>query len=161
MDRAMEAALRHELRQAGLPGQGELARLLALLRAAPDTHLSLAEVVRMAAESGLAASPFKLARHLETLAEHRLLSRLPSTAGEPVFDTVTEPHSHLIYEEPAQIVDLQVSPETLLAILRQVLADGPNEVEILVRLRNPAPTAPTRAAVTRACRDSRKTASGA
>ncbi len=135
MPNAVEAAIREELRHAGLPGQGMLARLLALLRAAPETHLGLAEVVRMAAETGLTTSQGELARQLDTLADHGLLGRLLSTAAEPVFDTVTEPHSHLVYEETAQIVDLRVSPETLLAILRQVLAERPDRVEVLVRFR--------------------------
>ena len=135
MAQAMEPAFREELRRAGLPGQGALARLLALLRAAPETHLGLAEVVRMAEDSGLAATPVELARRLETLAEHGLLGRLPSTTAEPVFDTVPEPQFHLVYEETAQTVDLHVSAETLLAILRQALTERPNDVEILIRFR--------------------------
>jgi Fe2+ or Zn2+ uptake regulation protein len=138
---AVEAALRDELRHAGLPGQGTLVRLLALLRAAPESHLGLGEVVRLAAETGLATTSGELARQLDTLADHGLLGRLLSPAAEPVFDTVTEPHSHLVYEETAQIVDLRVSPETLLAILRQVLTEQPGGVEILVRFRrDPAPS---------------------
>lgn len=69
---------REALRRAGLSGQPTLARLLALLRAAPETHLGLAEVVRMAAEAGLAATPVGLARQLETLADYGLLGRLPT-----------------------------------------------------------------------------------
>jgi Fur family iron response transcriptional regulator len=144
MPHGVEPSLREELRRAGLPAQGELARLLGLLRAAPDTHFSLAEVVRMAEETGFGANPARLARDLEILADHRLLGRLPTTAAEPVFDTVPEPHSHLVYEEPAQIVDLEVSPETLLAILRQTLTEQPDGVEILVRFRNIEPKAPVR-----------------
>ena len=94
----------------------------------------------MAAETGFAATPVGLARQLETLADHGLLGRLPTTAAEPVFDTVPEPHSHLVYEQTTQTVDLHVSPETLLAILRQALAERPDGVEVLVRFRaNPAP----------------------
>jgi Fe2+ or Zn2+ uptake regulation protein len=141
---AVEASCREELRRAGLSGQGGLARLLALLRSAPETHLGLAEVVRMAAKTGLAATPHDLARQLETLVDHGLLGRVLSTVAEPVFDTVTEPHSHLVYEETAQIVDLRVSPETLLAILRQALSERPDGVEILVRFRR-GPTPPARA----------------
>jgi hypothetical protein len=135
MPHAVEASCREDLRHAGLPGEGGLAHLLAVLRAAPETHLGLAEVVRMAVESGLAATQIELAGQLDTLAAHGLLGRLPSTTAEPVFDTVTEPHSHLVYEETAQIVDLRVSPETLLAIVRQALAERPDTVEILVRFR--------------------------
>jgi Fe2+ or Zn2+ uptake regulation protein len=142
MAHAADASCRDDLRRVGLLGQGGLARLLALLRAAPETHLRLAEVVRMAAEIGLAATQVELARQLETLASHGLLGRLVGIAAEPVFDTVTEPHSHLVYEETAQIVDLRVSPETLLAILRQALAERPDRVEILVHVRrDPAPVA--------------------
>ena len=140
MPHAVEASCREELQRAGLFGQGGLVRLLALLRAAPETHLGLAEVVRMATETGLAATPVELARQLETLADHGLLVRLLSIGAEPMFDTVTEPHSHLIYEETAQTVDLHVSPETLLAILRQAMVARPDGLEILVRFRrDPAP----------------------
>jgi Fe2+ or Zn2+ uptake regulation protein len=132
---AVEASCKEELRRVGLSGQGRLVRLLALLRAAPETHLGLAEVLRMAAETGLAATHADIARQLETLVDHGLLGRLLGTAAEPVFDTETEPHSHLVYEETAQIVDLRVSPETLLAILRQALAERPDGVEILIRVR--------------------------
>jgi Fur family iron response transcriptional regulator len=96
----------------------------------------------MAAEAGFNAAQAELARQLETLADHGLLVRLPSTAAEPVFDTVTEPHAHLVYEETAQTVDLHVSPGTLLEILRQALAERPDEVEILIRFRRtPVPAA--------------------
>ena len=140
MPYAVEASCREDLRRASLSGQGVLVRLLALLRTAPEPHLGLAEVVRMAEETGLAVTPLEVARQLETLADHGLLRRLLSTANEPVFDTVTEPHFHVVYEETAQIVDLQVSPETLLAILRQALAERPDRGEILVRFRgDPAP----------------------
>jgi len=137
MPHAVQAACRNDLHRAGLPGRGNLARLLACLRATPETHLGLAEVVRRASETGLAATPVELAQQLETLADHGLLSRVPRTAVEPVFDTVTEPHSHLVYEETGQTVDLDVSSETLLAILRQTLEERPGEVEILVRVRAP------------------------
>ena len=135
MPPAVEASCRQELRRAGLSGQGTLVRLLALLRGAPETHLGLSEVVRMATADGFAATPLELARHLETLVDHGLLGRLLINAAEPVFDTEIEPHSHLVYEETAQIVDLRVSPETLLAILRRALAEQPDGVEILVRFR--------------------------
>jgi Fe2+ or Zn2+ uptake regulation protein len=140
MTQAVQSVIQEELRRAGLPRQGALARLLALLRAASNTHLGLADVVRMAAETGLAMAPVEVARQLDTLADLGLLGRLPSTAAEPVFDTVPRPHSHLIYEETAETVDLDVSPETLLAILRQALVERPDRVEVLVRFRrDPAP----------------------
>lgn len=135
MARSIEAACREELRRAGLPGQGPLLRLLVLLRVAPETHLALGEVAAMAAASGIAGSPAGLARQLETLVEHGLLRRLPSIAAEPVFDTVAEPHSHIVYEETGQTIDLAVSPETLLAMLRQTLAERPDGVEIMIRVR--------------------------
>jgi Fe2+ or Zn2+ uptake regulation protein len=132
---AVEAAVRETLRRAGLASQGRLPRLLALLQDATDTHLSLSDVVRMAADAGLAATQVDLARHLETLADVGLIGRIPNTGAEAVFDTVPEPHSHMVYEETAQIVDLHVSPETLLAIVRRALAERPEEVEILIRFR--------------------------
>ena len=89
----------------------------------------------MAAEAGLAMTQTELAHHLETLADHGLVGRLPTTTTELVFDTVPEPHSHLIYEESAQIVDLHVSAETLLVMVRQALAERPDSVEIVVRFR--------------------------
>jgi Fur family iron response transcriptional regulator len=135
MPHAVEAVFREELRRTGLPGHGALPRLLALLRAAPETHLTLAEVADMAAEAGLAMTQAELAHHLETLADHGLVGRLPTTTTELVFDTVPEPHSHLIYEESAQIVDLHVSAETLLMMVRQALAEQPDGVEIVVRFR--------------------------
>lgn len=137
MGRAVDAVVRDALRHAGLPAQGPLARLLALLRATPETHLTLGEITRLAAAEGLAAKEPDIARHLDMLVERGLLGRLPSTAAEPVFDTVPAPHSHLLYEETAQVVDLDVSAETLIAILRQALKDRPGEVDILVRFRRP------------------------
>lgn len=135
MPQTVAPAFREELRRASLPAQGPLARLFALLRAAPDTHLALPDIVRMAAEAGLAVTQPELARQVETLADHGLIRRLPSTTADPVFDTEPEPHSHLVYEETAQTVDLHVSPETLLAILRQALAERPGGVEIMIRFR--------------------------
>jgi Fur family iron response transcriptional regulator len=89
----------------------------------------------MAADTGMAATQVELARHLEALTDVGLIARIPSIGAEPVFDTVPEPHSHIVYEETAQIVDLHVSSETLLAIVRRVLAERPDEVEILIRFR--------------------------
>jgi Fe2+ or Zn2+ uptake regulation protein len=137
------SGLRTELRRAGLPDHGVLARLLGLLRASPDTHLSLGDVIHLATASGLRTTPVKLTRCLETLADLGLLGRFATTGGERVFDTVPESHSHLFYEETAQTVDLHVSGETLLAILRQALDDQPDRIEILVRFRgDPEPGAP-------------------
>jgi Fe2+ or Zn2+ uptake regulation protein len=135
MPHAVDASCREELRRAGLSGQGGLAHLLALLRAAPETHLGLAEVLRMAAKTRPSTTPAELVHQLETLVDHGLLGRLSGIAAEPVFDTVTEPHSHLVYEETAQTVDLHVSPETLLEIIRQAMAERPGRVEILIRFR--------------------------
>lgn len=133
--REVQAGISEDLRRAGLPRQGSLARLLALLRAAPDTHLALGDIVQMTASAGLAMTSAEVARQLETLADLGLLVRLPCTGHEPLFDTVPRPHFHLVYEETAETVDLDVSPETLLAILRQALADRPGKVEVLVRFR--------------------------
>jgi len=137
MAQAVETAARGELRRAGLPAQGKLARLLIALRAAAETHLTRGEIDRLAAAAGLGLSAAELASQLATLEQHGLLARLPSTGTEPVFDTVPAPHSHLLYEETAQVVDLDVSAETLIAILRQALAERPGEVDILVRFRRP------------------------
>lgn len=143
MARAMDPAFRGELRCAGLPAQGKLAWLLAVVRATPETHLSLLEIVRLAAEAGLSTTPAELSPQLERLADYGLPGRLPSTTAEVVFDTVTELHSHFT-EETAQTVDLHVSAETHLAILRQALTECPGGVEILVRFRGERPRAEQR-----------------
>jgi Fur family iron response transcriptional regulator len=146
MHRMVEAACRAELRPFGLARDAALVRLLALLRAAPETHFRLHEVVRLADGAALGLAPREVAARLDTLVENGLLGRLPSMTGEPVFDTIPRPHSHLVYEETAQTVDLDVSPETLLAILRQALADRPGEVEVMVRVRRGAAPAGSAAA---------------
>ena len=135
MPQTVEAVLREELRRAGLPGHGALPRLLALLRASAEVHLTLAEVADLVAEAGLAMTSSELARQLELLADHGLVGRLATTTTELVFDTEPEPHSHLIYEESGQIVDLHVSADTVLAMVRDALAQRPDSVEILVRFR--------------------------
>ena len=135
MPHTVDAVFREELRHAGLPGHGPLPRLLALLRMSPETHVSSTEVADMAVEAGLAMTHADLIRHLDALADHGLLGRLPTTTTELVFDTQSEPHFHLVYEESAQIVDLHVSAETLLTMIRDALAQRPNGVEILVRFR--------------------------
>mgnify|MGYP000179831066 CR=1 FL=1 len=142
MPQTVEAVLREELRRAGLPGHGALPRLLALLRASPDVHVTLAEVADMVAEAGMAITSAELARLLESLADHGLIGRLPTTTTELVFDTVPEPHSHLIYEESGQVVDLHVSADTVLAMVRDALAKRPDGVEILVRFRREPGAAP-------------------
>ena len=135
MPHTVEAVLREELRRAGLPGHGGLPRLLALLRASPEVHLTLADVGDLTAEAGLAVTVAELARQLEALADHWLIGRLPTTTTELVFDTVTEPHSHIVYEESEHVLDLHVSPDTLLAMIRDALARRPDSVEIMVRFR--------------------------
>jgi Fur family iron response transcriptional regulator len=135
MPHAVEAALREELRRAGLAGHGALPRLLALLRASPEEHLTLTEVAELVAEAGVAVTSGDLARQMELLADHGLIGRLATTTAELVFDTVAEPHSHLVYEESGQVVDLHVSADTVLAMVRDALAKRPGGVEILVRFR--------------------------
>ena len=142
MPHTVEAVLREELRRAGLPGHGDLPRLLALLRASPDVHVTVAEVADMVAEAGLAMTSAELVRLLESLADHGLVGRLPTTTTELVFDTVPEPHSHLVYEESGQVVDLHVSADTVLAMVRDALAKRPDGVEILVRFRRDPASAP-------------------
>ncbi|MBI1685681.1 transcriptional repressor [Caulobacter hibisci] len=135
MPHAVDAVLQDALRRAGLPCRGAAPRLLALLRASEETHLTAPEIADLAAEAGLSLAPADLARQLEAFADHGLVSRLPTTGGEPVFDTQPEPHFHLVYEETARIVDLHVSPETLLAMLRDALARRPGGVEVMVVFR--------------------------
>jgi hypothetical protein len=135
MPQAVEAVLREELRRAGLPGHGALPRLLALLRGSPEVHLTLAEAAELVAEAGLAVTSASWPASWSCLADHGLVGRLPTTTTELVFDTEPEPHSHLIYEESGQIVDLHVSADTVLAMVRDALVKRPGGVEILVRFR--------------------------
>ena len=132
---AEERVCREDLKQVGLPGRPALARLLTLMRAAPETHLGLADVVRLAGEAGLPETPAGLARKLQTLADHGLLGRLPNTMAEQVFDTVPQPHAHLLYEATRQCVDLHVSAETLISIIRQALAGRADDVDIVIHFR--------------------------
>ena len=152
MPHTVDAVFREDLRRAGLPGHGPLPRLLALLRASPETHVTLTEVSDMAAEAGLAVTLVDLVRHLDALADHGLLGRLPTTTTELVFDTQPEPHFHLVYEETEQIVDLHVSAETLLTMIRDALAQRPDGVEILVRFRRDPATVSAQATATDASR---------
>ena len=137
-------ACQEELKRAGLTGDRTLSRLLAHLRAEPETHLAFADVVRVAAEAGLAATPVSLDRQLQRLADHGLLRRLPTSNAEQIFDTVPEPHAHLVYEEErTSYVDLHVSSETLISIIRHALAEQPDEVDVVVRFRTPRRSAAT------------------
>ncbi len=131
----VDGALREEVRRAGLKGHESLVRLLAILRMSPDPHLNLSEARHLAEAAGLPSN--EIAHQLDELTGLGLLGRLPSIETEPLFDTEPEPHSHLIYEETAQTIDLHVSPETLLAIIRRELTERPRDVEILIRVRRP------------------------
>ncbi|MET3663552.1 transcriptional repressor [Caulobacter sp. 1776] len=135
MPHAVDAVFQEELRRAGLPSRGVLAHLLTLLRESPETHLGLSEVSELAAEAGLAVTAGDMARHLEALADHGLIGRLPTTTADLIFDTVPEPHSHIVYEDSSQIVDLHVSAETLLLMVREALAQHPEGVDVILRFR--------------------------
>ena len=118
------------------PSRDDLSEhMLALLLESEDPHLGLTEIVRLAGSRGLSVDPAEIARHLDGLVARGRLGRLPTVAAEPVFDTVPEPHAHIVYEETAQTVDLDVSTDTLLAILRQMLTERPEAVEVLIRVR--------------------------
>lgn len=117
------------------------AQMLALLRAAGETHIDPAKARRLAAEGGLALGRAEVSDLLESLAGKGLLGRVPTTGGGPVYDTVPHPHSHMVDEATATMVDLDVSPETLTAIIRQAIADQPGRVEVLLRIRAPRPEA--------------------
>lgn len=137
MPHTVDTVFQEELRRAGLSGRGAMAHLLAILRESPETHLSLAEIAELAAEAGLAVTAGDLARHLEALADHGLIGRLPTTTAELIYDTVPEPHSHIVYEDSAQVVDLHVSAETLLLMVREALAQHPEGVDVILRFRRP------------------------
>lgn len=130
----VEAAVREDLRRAGLPVQGPLPRLLTLLRASPETHLTAAAVIDLAGRAGVAVTPAEAARQLEALAEHGLIGRLPTVGSDVVFDTVPEPHAHFVYDD-GQVIDLHVSGETLVAMVRDALARRPGEIDLLIRFR--------------------------
>jgi Fe2+ or Zn2+ uptake regulation protein len=142
MPHTVDEAVLDELRGAGLPGRGTLPRLLALLRGSPETHLTLAEMAEMAAEAGLAVTPADLHRQVEALADHGLIGRVPTTTTDLVFDTVAEPHFHFVYEESEQVVDLHVSAETLLVMVRDALVRRPGAVDVIVRFRRGPAAAP-------------------
>lgn len=137
MGTTAETATREEVRRAGLPPDGPLPRLLALLRAAPETHLDATAAQRLAAEGGLALARAEMRDMLESLARKGLLGRVPTMDGVPLYDTIPHPHSHLLDERTGRLVDLDVSPETLAAIIREVIADQPGRVEVLLRIRTP------------------------
>jgi len=137
-----DTALRRELRAAGLSSDGPEAALLALLRAVPETHLDAAAAQRLAAEGGFALARSEAALLLEALARAGLLGRLPVTGGPAVYDTVPQAHAHIVDEATASVTDLEVSPETLLGVIRQALADQPGRVEVLLRIRAPRPGEP-------------------
>ena len=132
-----DTAARDELRRAGLAADGWLPRLLTLLRAADDTHIDAAGARRLAADGGLALNRAEIADLREALAGAGLLGRVPSRIGGPIYDTVPQPHSHLVDEATETVVDLDVSPETLAAIVAQAIADQPGRVEVLLRIRAP------------------------
>ena len=71
---------------------------------------------------------------MENFAGRGLLGRILLPNGDVVFDTVAEPHSHLIDEERGEIIDLQVSPETLAAIVVQTIALHGRRVGVMVRI---------------------------
>jgi Fe2+ or Zn2+ uptake regulation protein len=132
-----DAAAREEVRRAGFPADGPLPRLLTLLRAAGETHVAAADAQRLAAEGGLALGLGEVVDLLEALAGKGLLGRVPTHGGGPLYDTIPHPHSHLVDEATASVVDLDVSPETLAAIVAQAIADQPGRVEVLLRIRAP------------------------
>jgi Fur family iron response transcriptional regulator len=140
MPHVVDAVFQEELRRAGLSGRGPLAHLLALLRESPETHLSLADIAGLAVGAGLAVPTGDLIRHLELLADHGLIGRLPTTTAELTFDTVPEPHSHIVYEDSSQVVDLHVSAETLLLMVREALVQHPEGADVILRFRRPGPT---------------------
>ncbi len=139
MASSADIAAREEVRRSGLSPDGPLPRLLTLLRIAEETHLDAIEAQRIAAEGGLAIGRAELGDLLEALAAHGLLGRVPTMGGPAVYDTIAHPHSHMLDEATATMVDLDVSPETLSAIIRQAIADQPGRVEVLLRIRAPQP----------------------
>lgn len=139
-------ATREEVRRAGLAADGPVPRLLSLLRTAEETHFDTAEAQRLAVESGLTIGRGELAQMLDTLVAHGLLGRVPTIGGAALYDTIIRPHSHLLDESTAMMVDLDVSPETLSAIVAQAIAEQPGRVEVLLRIRAPekGPEGPAR-----------------
>ncbi|WP_211866875.1 hypothetical protein [Neoroseomonas terrae] len=139
MGSTADIAAREDVRRAGLSADGPLPRLLTLLRIAEETHIDAADAQRIAAEGGLAIGRAEIADLLEALAGRGLLGRVPTMGTAPVYDSVAHPHSHMLDEATATMVDLDVSPETLSAIIRQAIADQPGRVDVLLRIRAPQP----------------------
>ncbi|MBW6400277.1 hypothetical protein KPL78_20620 [Roseomonas sp. HJA6] len=130
-------AAREEVRQAGLSADGPVPRLLTLLRTAEETHLDIAEAQRIAAEGGLAIGRAEIGDLMEAMVAHGLLGRVPTAGGVLLYDTIAHPHSHMLDEATATMVDLDVTPETLSAIVTRAIAEQPGRVEVLLRIRAP------------------------
>lgn len=137
MPQTGQEAVRDEVRRAGLPADGPLPGILAMLRMVEDTHLDLAEALRIATAGGLVIGRAEMGDALEALVAHGLLGRVPVIGRPPIYDTIAHCHSHLLDDATATIVDLDVSAETLSAIIRQAIADQPGRVEVLLRIRAP------------------------
>ncbi len=135
MPNFVEATIREELRGAGLAAQGSLPRLLAILRQSPETHLTTAAIADLLARGGVAITLTELAHQLEILAAGGLITRLPTPAAEVTWDLVPQAHAHFVYGDSDQIIDMHVSEETLLAMIRDALAQRPGGVEVFIRFR--------------------------
>jgi len=135
MASAMQAALRRDITAAGLRPDPDSLLLLGMLRDQAETHLDAATIQRLLDRMPRRLAPDRTAALLASFVVHGLIGRLALPNGEAVYDTVAECHSHLLDEARAEIVDLQVSPETLAAIVTQTLAQHGRRVEVLLRIR--------------------------
>lgn len=135
----VEATIREELRAAGLAAQGSLPRLLAVLRQSADTHLTTPAIADLLARGGVAITLTELAHQLDVLAAGGLITRLPTPGAEVTWDLIPEAHAHFVYGDVDQIIDMHVSEETLLAMIRDALVQRPGGVEVFVRFRRERP----------------------
>lgn len=137
MTRQAAAALRRELLAAGVRTDADAVLLLNLLRQSNETHLRASDVDLLVAAAGRRMGAGVTAALLDSFVVHGLIGRLPLPNGDVVFDTVAGCHSHLVDEEGGEIVDLQVSPETLAAIVTQMIALHGRRVAVLLRIGKP------------------------
>ncbi len=134
MTRQAAAALRRELIAAGVRADADSVLLLNLLRQSDETHLRASDVELLIAGAGRRMGSGAILALLESFVAHRVIGRLLLPTGDVVFDTVAECHSHLVDEERGEIVDLQVSPETLAAIVTQMIAQHGRRAGVLLHI---------------------------
>ena len=123
------------LLKAGLRPTRKRAQLADLLFDGPDKHVSAEEVMAAAQEAGIEVSFATVYNCLNQFSAAGLLRRITVDGVRVTFDTNTDDHHHIYYEDTGELVDIPGDRITVRGMPKLARDVAVQSVEVTIRVR--------------------------